>query len=349
MNTNLRGRAADWLTAAFYAAVVAIAGVGCALAAVAWSDWELWAILPAVGVLELAALSLLFRADHRRRLGERAVAYRVLAVAVGSLAIGINWFGHLDGSRIDAAFFAGFSALGLGMALLMSGDRRRDHLRHVGQLPPTTPAYGPWQWARHPWLTRRARALALRTPALGLYGSLEAAAEQKRTEQRHAALKALLVDMIGRRYEDPLVAQVVVTTLDLDDVTRRFAAAADVNAVVAELWARVPIGAAIEPAETDAVEMTSAAHKRPPVKGEIVIADVSDVEPVSAGHRRGAHRLPDRDVDRVVAAMLDAEPTITNRDLARIATRDPRTIATLRKALRKAARSDRSGFGFGSK
>jgi len=314
MNTHrITGRYADGLTYVFYAAIVAIAGIGCATAATAWTDWDLAAILPAVALLELSAVALLVRADHRRRLGERAVAYRVLAVAVGLLAVAVNVFGHLP-NQLAAAFFGGFSALGLGVALLMSGDRRRDHLRGTGNLPPTTPAYGAWQWMWHPMVTWRAKEAAKRSPALGLYGSLAAAREEKRAEGQHAALKALLLDLIGQKYGDPLVAQLVATTVDMDEATRRFAAAADLDAFVGELWARVPIGAAVSPA----IE---------PAKTAAVTAEIVDEQPsISAVREASRSRLSPRDARRVAVALLTAEPGVKATDIAHLVTRSPRQV-----------------------
>lgn len=320
MTPRITGRHADGLTYVFYAAIVAIAGIGCATAATAWTDWSLWAILPAVGLLELSAVALLVRADHRRRLGERAVSYRVLAVAVGMLAVAINVFGHLP-NTLAAAFFGGFSALGLGVALLMSGDRRRDHLRATGNLPPTTPAYGVWQWVRRPWTTWRAKEAAKRTPSLGLYGSLAAAVDEKRTEVRHSALAALLTEVLTQGRDD-LTARVAVATLDMDEITRRFAAAADYDAVVRELWSRAPIGAA----DHAAVE---------PSRHETVTAEVvSEPTPITAG-RGGAHRHSDRDARRIITGLAAAEPGISTRDLARLSTRAPRTVREILAAVEK--------------
>ena len=314
MNTHrITGRHADGLTYVFYAAIVAIAGIGCATAATRWTDWPLWAILPAVGLLELSAVALLVRADHRRRLGERAVSYRVLAVAVGALAVAINVFGHLP-NTLAAAFFGGFSALGLGVALLMSGDRRRDHLRATGNLPPTTPAYGAWQWTWHPLTTWRAKEAAKREPELGLYGSLAAAAEGKRGERRHAALKALLLDLIGQKYGDPLVAELVAATVDMDETTRRFAAAADLDAFVSELWARVPIGAAVSHAPRHAE--TAA------VTAEII----DEPENLSARRKASARQLSRRDASTVAVALKAAFPNMKATEAAHLVTRDPRTV-----------------------
>lgn len=325
----IHGRAADRLTFAFYGTVIAIAGVGCATAAVRWSDWPIYVILPAVAVLELSALALLARADYRRRLGERAVAYRTLAVAVGSLAIGINVFGHLPNNMM-AAFFGGFSALGLGMALLMSGDRRRDHLRATGNLPPTAPVYGLWQWARYPAQTWRARTLALRSPGLGLYGSLQAAQDEVRTQARHAAL----VDLLGKALtngKDDLAAKVAVTTLDMDEVARRFKAAADYDAVVQLLWSRAPIGAADETATEPTV-----------VTAEIV----ADPTPIPAGRGHAVRRLDDRDARRVITAVAKAEPGVSTKELGRLGTRSPRTAREILAAEKTSDKPAPSGMGF---
>src|SRR5262249_31972084 len=140
---------------------------------------------PGVGALELGGMVVLSNADVRRRLGERALGSRILSAGIAVFATGFNWLSHAD--HLLGAFFAGMSALGYLVWLRSTETARRDRLRAKGQLPPTAPVYPVWQWLRHPWLTSRARHLALRTPALGLYGSLEAAATARRTERRQAA------------------------------------------------------------------------------------------------------------------------------------------------------------------
>src|SRR6266511_762791 len=158
---------------AFYAVVALIALAGQTGAAVEWLGWWWLFALGAVAAVEFGGIILSVYGDHRRRLGERALFARVLSAAVAAGAVAVNWLGHHD--RLQGGFFAGMSALGYLVWLLHSGARRRDQLRAAKKLQTTPPTYGPWQWARHPWLTRRARALALRDLTLGLYGSLTAA------------------------------------------------------------------------------------------------------------------------------------------------------------------------------
>jgi hypothetical protein len=316
MNTHtaVSGKTANRLSVAFYIAVLAIAGTGCALAATSWLGWPIAVALPAVLVLELASVALLTRADYRRRLGERAIAYRLLAAAVGCLAVAINWFGHVQASLLAAAFFAGFSALGLLYVFLSSADRRRDQLRAAGTLPPVTPAYGIVQWLRHPALTQRARALALRDPDLGLYGSLEAAGAAVRAEEQ----RAILVELIHRKLtvgRDDLEARLLIATHPLDEVARRLEDGSDSAAVAAFVR---PVLPAAKVADRPAIR----AAKTDPVDAEIL----PDSAQVSAGRSNGARRLSDPDARRVVAALKKAEPGITDREIAPLATRAPRTV-----------------------
>src|SRR3954447_4724456 len=138
----------------------------------------IWAI-PAVGALELGGIVVLANADVRRRLGERATASRVLYAAIAGFAVAFNWLAH--DNKLLAGFFAGMSLLGYLVWLMHTENQRRDRLRATGDLPPTTPAYELIEhWARHPWLTLRARSLAKANPELGLYDSLTQAREQIR-------------------------------------------------------------------------------------------------------------------------------------------------------------------------
>jgi hypothetical protein len=230
------GRRTDRGLFAFYAAVALIALAGQTGAAVEWLHWLLPFALAAVAAVEFGGIVLSAYADHRRRLGERAYAARVLSAAVAAGAVAVNWLGHHD--HLQGGFFAGMSALGYGVWLLHSGARRRDQLRAVGDLPPVAPVYGWWLWLRHPGLTRRARALALADPKLGLYGSLDAARTAVRTEQRQAAIAALLRRKLAEG-RDPLAAEIAVAVYDLDEIAGRLAAGADYDGLTALIAAEL--------------------------------------------------------------------------------------------------------------
>ncbi|HKT05070.1 MAG TPA: hypothetical protein VJT31_36605, partial [Rugosimonospora sp.] len=77
-----------------------------------------------------------------------------------------------------------------------------------------------------PWLTRRARALAVADPGLGLFGSLTAARAQLRSERRQAAIATVLRRKIEAS-ADATTAEIAVTVFDLDEIARRLAAGAD--------------------------------------------------------------------------------------------------------------------------
>lgn len=233
MSTRLSvvdGRWVDRALSWFYVVVALIALAGQAGAAVTWLGWPLWSALAAVAAVEFGGIALSGYADHRRRLGERALSARVLSAAVAAGAVAVNWFGHHD--RMQAGFFAGMSALGYLVWLLHSGARRRDQLRAAGTLPPIPPAYGLAAWLRHPGLTRRARTLALADPTLGLYGSLRAARTAARAEQRHAAIATVLHRKI-RAVVDPTTADIAIAVYDLDQIAARLAAAADYDGLTA--------------------------------------------------------------------------------------------------------------------
>jgi len=225
---SVDGRAANLLGGVFYFVVAAIALAGQTGAAVHWLNWPVLAALPAVAALELGGIALAARADFRRRLGETAYVARILSAAVAIFAIVFNWVGHQD--HLQGGFFAGMSALGYAVWLINAEDRRRDHLRQMGNLPPPAPVYGFWQWIRHPWLTHRARGLARQYPRLGLYGSLTEASQQRRAERRRTAIARTLEHRL-RKSLDADTAAIAVATYDLDAIAERIAAAADYDRV----------------------------------------------------------------------------------------------------------------------
>ncbi|UWZ37455.1 hypothetical protein Drose_04020 [Dactylosporangium roseum] len=190
----------------------------------------------AVAALELGGIVLSVIADQRRRLGERAIAARLLSAAVACFAVGLNWFGH--GEKLAAGFFAGFSALGYLVWLIQSGNRRRDQLRATGMLPPVPPAYPVGHWMRNPWITSRARQLALADTSLGLYPSLDLARDQLRTEQRERAIAEVLRKELAKS-GDRLAAKIAVTTYDLDQVAARLRDQADYSGLTSLVAARL--------------------------------------------------------------------------------------------------------------
>jgi hypothetical protein len=224
------GAVVDRALTGFYAVVALIALAGQAGAAVHWLGWWLPSAVAAVAAVEFGGIALSAYADFRRRLGERALAARILSAAVAGGAVAVNWFGHPD--RMQAGFFAGMSALGYLVWLLHSGARRRDQLRAIHALPPVAPAYGLGLWLRHPGLTRRARALALADPTLGLYGSLDAARAAQRVERRQAAIATALRRKLTAAV-DPLTAEIATATFDLDEIAARLAAGADYDGLTA--------------------------------------------------------------------------------------------------------------------
>ncbi|MEV6926755.1 hypothetical protein AB0M46_19930 [Dactylosporangium sp. NPDC051485] len=190
----------------------------------------IWAI-PAVGALEVGGIVVLANADVRRRLGERAVASRVLSAAIAGFAVAFNWMAH--DNKLLAGFFAGMSALGYLVWLMHTENQRRDRLRAKGDLPPTTPAYEVvGHWLRHPWMTLRAKNLAKADQKLGLYSSIAAAKAEKRKEQRTRAIAKVLHRKI-RAAVDPTTADIAVAVYDLDEIALRLADGADYDVVTA--------------------------------------------------------------------------------------------------------------------
>lgn len=219
----------------FYVVVLLVALAGQVSGAVETLGIPLAAAIPAVAALELGGIVVLANADVRRRLGERAVASRLLSIAIAAGAVTFNWLAHAD--RLLGGFFAGMSALGYLVWLMHTENQRRDRLRMLGDLPPTTPAYEVFgHWLRHPLLTVRAKSLAKADPTLGLYASLDAARAAIRREHRQAAIARVLHRKI-RGAVDPATADIAVAVYDLDAIAARLAAGADYDGLTALLSA----------------------------------------------------------------------------------------------------------------
>ncbi|MFB9238152.1 hypothetical protein ACFFWC_21780 [Plantactinospora siamensis] len=211
--------------AAFYGVVLLTALAGQVTGATQKLHIPLLAAIPAVGALELGGVVLMSNADVRRRLGERALASRVLSAAIAAGAVGFNWLAHDD--HLLGGFFAGMSGLGYLVWLLHVDNQRRDRLRAVGALAAPTPAYElVGHWLRHPILTRRARSMARADARLGLYGSLDAAHAALRRERRDAAITKVLRRKIEAAV-DPATARIAVHVYDLDEIAARLTATAD--------------------------------------------------------------------------------------------------------------------------
>lgn len=236
MSNEPNGKTANALSMAFYVGVAGIALAG-QLLAIPHFEITPWVAVPLVVVLELGGIALAARADYRRRKGENAYGARILSALVACWAVGFNWYGHAD-NKIAAGGFAFMSALGYLVWLLNSGDNRRDQLRATNQLAQTAPAYGIAQWLKHPWITRRARALAVANPHLGLHGSLRMAADNVRQEQRQKAIaEALKVKLAAT--VDPVTARIAVATYDLDRIAAKLAAEADYDGLTALIAAEM--------------------------------------------------------------------------------------------------------------
>ncbi|RKR86103.1 hypothetical protein BDK92_0324 [Micromonospora pisi] len=224
-------RSTTRMRTAFYVVVLLIALGGQVSGAMEALDMPWYVALPAVGALELGGMVVLANADVRRRLGEHATLSRLLSAGIAGGAVAFNWLAHSN--HLEGGFYGGMSLLGYLVWLMNTENKRRDRLRAKRQLPPTPPAYEfAGHWLRHPLLTRRARTLAKAAPALGLYGSLDAARTQVRTERRQAALAKVLRRKI-RRALDGTTADIAVAVYDLDEIARRLAERADYDGLTA--------------------------------------------------------------------------------------------------------------------
>jgi hypothetical protein len=218
-------RRTAYMRQGFYVVVLLVALAGQVSGAVETLHLPLLTAIPAISALELGGVVVLANADVRRRLGESALASRILSVAIAAGAVAFNWLTHAD--HLLGGFFAGMSALGYLVWLMHTENMRRDRLRARGDLAWTTPAYEVvGHWLVHPWLTRRARAMAKADPDLGLYDSLAAARAAVRRERRKSAIAKVLHRKI-KAAVDATTAEIAVQTYDLDEVAARLADGAD--------------------------------------------------------------------------------------------------------------------------
>jgi hypothetical protein len=257
--STMAAHAAAYTNRAFYLVVLGVSLTGAGQAATEKLGW--WGPFPflAVAAVELGGVALAMHADRRRQLGESAIPARILSAAVAVAAVVVNYTGHSD-VQWQAWFFAGMSALGYTVWLIDSAARRRDALRATGDLPPAPPAYGFFAWSRHPWITRRARGLAMvnaeaRTaqarrlavpgapvepliPALTALASLARARDSVRADRRSQAISAALRTRIAD-HVDPTMAKIAVNTFDLDEIATRLAAGADYDGLTGILAAEL--------------------------------------------------------------------------------------------------------------
>ncbi|WP_433688019.1 hypothetical protein ACQP0I_04170 [Micromonospora carbonacea] len=217
-------RRAAWTRQAFYALVLAVALIGQVTGAAQTLGVPLIIAVPAVATLELGGVVLMADADVRRRLGERALASRLLSATIAASAAAFNWAAHPD--HLLGGFYAAMSALGYLVWLIHAGNQRRDRLRATGNLPPTPPAYEViGHWLRHPAITLRARTIA-KADGLDLYDSLRHARAAIERERRNAAIAKVLHRKI-RAALDTTTADIAVRVYDLDEVADRLTATAD--------------------------------------------------------------------------------------------------------------------------
>ncbi|MEV2241087.1 hypothetical protein [Micromonospora sp. NPDC049891] len=219
---------------AFYLLVLLVALAGQVTGAVQALDVPVLVVVPAVAALELGGVVVMANADVRRRLGERAIASRLLSAAIAAGAVTFNWVAHHD--HLVGGFYAGMSALGYLVWLMHAGNQRRDRLRATGDLPPTPPAYEVFaHWIRHPVITGLARAIA-KADGLDLYESLKAARAVTARHRRDTAIGKVLHRKI-RAAVDPSTADIAVRVYDLDEIAARLAASADYHGLTTLLAA----------------------------------------------------------------------------------------------------------------
>ena len=188
-------------------------------------------VAPFALVIDLGGVVTSAFADHRQRLGETAISWRILSALSMTVGVGINVIGHYDTPYL-AVVFGGLGCFAYSVWLMHSAARRRDALRAAGKLGATPPVYGIVRWIKEPALTRLARDLALQH-GYSLFESLAAAREQVRTQQRHAALLAHVRRYVTDQHDDPILASIAVTGTDTDSLAAKIRDGMNVDAIAA--------------------------------------------------------------------------------------------------------------------
>jgi hypothetical protein len=315
-------RRASWMRQGFYVVVLIVAMAGQVTGAVEALNIPLLAAIPAVAALELGGVVVMANADVRRRLGERAIASRLLSAAVAAWAVAFNWLAHSN--HLLGGFYAGMSALGYAVWLMHTENSRRDRLRAKGDLPPTTPAYELWaHWVRHPLLTMRAKSLAKANPHLGLYDSIAAARAEVRRERRTSAISKVLHRKI-RSAVDPTTADIAVAVYDLDEIAVRLADGADYDGLTALIAADLtPARLAIDqpedqPRRAIALDPTPALTAKPsagraaePSSGPAAERPAEEVETVDATEVVETRPVLDPELRRNVETLFTTRQPLT--------------------------------------
>jgi len=331
------------MAVAFYVTAAAGAAIGqvwVAMTHIPWPDglpvgWRLAAVLPFALCLELLAMVLAAMADQRMRMGERALGFRAFSAAVAVLAVGIIVAGHW-GDPYTVTAFGGLSVSAYALWLLHSAARRRDALRAAGQLAAPAPAYGLFRWLRHPLWTARAAELA-RERGLGLYESLRVAELELRAERRRPAIAAAVEAAIRAEHDDPRMAEIAVSTLDLDRIAAELETQADYAG-----WAARLAPAVTAPAPDTAPDMSApetghgTGHDRADITTQQ--ADMSAPgrrTPPGRGRSKKAGRAA-KAADTVTAdhlrELLDQHPDMTQRQLGELVGLSDRQVRRILKS-----------------
>jgi hypothetical protein len=276
----------------FYGVVLAVSLAGASQAASGWLGWWIGFSAVAVGAVELGGVVLSVHADHRRRIGERAIPARLLSAAVAIGAVSVNYFGHA--STGPAVFFAGMSGLGYTVWLIDSAAKRRDALRTAGKLEGTAPAYGVLAWLRRPLLTARARELALATPELGKIGSVMAAQAAMRADRRTRAIEKSLRTRIAN-HVDPTMAKIATNTFNMNEVATRLRDGADYDGLSALLAAELLPSRLHKPTEPIKAEVAAQ-----PVVAPVVAIESAPAPAIAARPRKSRAQWDAHDVVRMI-------------------------------------------------
>lgn len=316
----------------FYATAATGAVIGqvwVAMTHIPWPDglapgWRLAAVLPFAACLELLAMVLAAMADQRQRMGEQAIGFRVFSALVAALAVSVIVAGHW-GDPYTVAAFGGLSVSAYALWLLHSSARRRDALRAAGKLAAVAPAYGLARRVRHPVLTARAAELA-RERGLGLYASLRAAELEMCAERRRPAIAAAVEAAVRADQTDPVMAEIAVSTLDLDRIATALAEQADYVGWAERLAPAVRAPEPVTPAEQGPELPPGSARNSEPVPVGSSARKAGRNSSGSARLRKAASRPPTQrrrgaadqgpNAAEQIRALVAQSPDLTRKELA---------------------------------
>jgi hypothetical protein len=313
-STEHHGQAAERVAWVFYVVAAigsAIGQIWVGVSVLPWPDTfpfliRVAIVTPFAVVIDFAGVVAAAFADWRQRKGEPARGWRAMSGGAATLAVVINLIGHAHVIYLAVAF-GSLGVFAYAIWVGHSAARRRDALRANGKLGPVPLDFGPVQRLREPAATALAVQLG-QEHGYDLFTALPAAREQLRVQARRTALSTHVAALLRAQQSDPILADIAVTTMDIDALAAALTEQADIAG-----WAAA-IGANLRP---PAPTTTAGPHPaQGPAPTPELIDDPTDVALPADVMRRIPTRLAEYQQWRDWWADLQTEPEISNADFA---------------------------------